>query len=97
MWYSQVGTSNVFVVKGKRIFTPPLVGGGEPSDTILEGVTRESVIQVHTHARPRTNARARAPCAGSTVLSMMETYRRWWRGTRRWRCGSRSSTTTRAP
>jgi branched-subunit amino acid aminotransferase/4-amino-4-deoxychorismate lyase len=42
----QVGTSNVFLVKDGKVYTPPLVGGGEPSDTILEGVTRESCIQV---------------------------------------------------
>jgi len=45
-YLEEVGTSNVFVVKGKTIHTPGLTGGGAPEDTILEGVTRDSVIQV---------------------------------------------------
>jgi len=45
-YLEEVGTSNVFLVKDGKVYTPPLVGGGDPSDTILEGVTRESVIQV---------------------------------------------------
>uniref|UniRef100_A0A6U4HXF8 Branched-chain-amino-acid transaminase n=1 Tax=Hemiselmis andersenii TaxID=464988 RepID=A0A6U4HXF8_HEMAN len=45
-YLEEVGTSNVFVVKGKTIHTPGLKGGGNPEDTILEGVTRDSVIQV---------------------------------------------------
>lgn len=45
-YLEEVGTSNVFVVKGDTIHTPGLIGGGNPDDTILEGVTRDSVIQV---------------------------------------------------
>jgi len=45
-YLEEVGTSNIFVVKGKTIYTPPCTGGGDPQDTILEGVTRDSVIQV---------------------------------------------------
>ncbi|EKX44262.1 hypothetical protein GUITHDRAFT_159741 [Guillardia theta CCMP2712] len=45
-YLEEVGTSNIFVVKGKKIYTPALKGGGDPMDTILEGVTRDSVIQV---------------------------------------------------
>ena len=61
----QVGTCNVFMVKDGVIYTPPLVGGGLPADTILEGVTRDSIIQVGlptdshnkpTHAPPPTLA-----------------------------------------
>jgi len=42
----EVGTSNIFVVKDNTIYTPPCSGGGSAADTILEGVTRESVLQV---------------------------------------------------
>jgi len=45
-YIEEVGTSNVFVVMGKTIMTPGLKGGGSPEDTILEGVTRDSIIQV---------------------------------------------------
>ena len=40
-WLQEVGTMNVFFVFGKTVVTPPLEEG-----TILEGVTRDSVIQV---------------------------------------------------
>jgi len=45
-YLEEVGTSNVFVVKGKTVWTPALNGGGDPQDTILEGVTRDSIMQV---------------------------------------------------
>jgi branched-chain amino acid aminotransferase len=40
-WLQEVGTMNVFFVFGRKIVTPSLEEG-----TILEGVTRDSVIQV---------------------------------------------------
>ncbi len=40
-WLQEVGTMNVFFVFGKTVVTPSLEEG-----TILEGVTRDSVIQV---------------------------------------------------
>lgn len=43
-YLEEVGTSNVFVMKGKTVYTPALKGGGSPDDTILEGVTRDSII-----------------------------------------------------
>ena len=39
-----MSTSNVFVVKDKVVYTPGVVGGGSPDDTILEGVTRDCLI-----------------------------------------------------
>lgn len=45
-YLEEVGTSNIFVRKGDTIYTPGLQGGGVCEDTILEGVTRNSVIQV---------------------------------------------------
>ena len=43
-YLEEVGTSNVFIVKGKKVLTPALKGNGDPEDTILEGVTRDSLI-----------------------------------------------------
>ena len=40
-WLQEVGTMNVFFVIGKTVVTPSLEEG-----TILEGVTRDSAIQV---------------------------------------------------
>ena len=34
----------MFVVKDKVVYTPGVVGGGSPDDTILEGVTRDCLI-----------------------------------------------------
>lgn len=45
-YLEEIGTSNIFVVKGKTIMTPAVKGGGDPEDTILEGITRDSIIQV---------------------------------------------------
>jgi len=43
-YIEEVSTSNVFVVKDKVVYTPGVVGGGSPDDTILEGVTRDCLI-----------------------------------------------------
>jgi len=43
-YIEEVGTSNIFVVKGKTVMTPALKGNGAPDDTILEGVTRDSIM-----------------------------------------------------
>ena len=45
-YLEEIGTSNVFVVKGNTVMTPTCKGGGAPEDTILEGVTRDSIMQV---------------------------------------------------
>ncbi len=45
-YLEEIGTSNVFVVKGNTVMTPTCKGGGNPEDTILEGVTRDSIMQV---------------------------------------------------
>ena len=39
-----MSTSNVFIVKDGVVYTPPCKGGGNPDDTILEGVTRDSLL-----------------------------------------------------
>jgi branched-chain amino acid aminotransferase len=39
-YLEEVSSCNIFVVKGKRIATPPLTG------TILPGVTRRSIIEL---------------------------------------------------
>jgi len=45
-YLEEIGTSNIFLVKDKTIMTPALKGGGAPEDTILEGITRASIMQV---------------------------------------------------
>jgi len=45
-YLEEVGTSNVFLVKGKTVMTPAIKGGGSEEATILEGITRDSIIQV---------------------------------------------------
>jgi len=43
-YVEEVSTSNVFIVKDGVVYTPPCKGGGNPDDTILEGVTRDSLL-----------------------------------------------------
>ena len=43
-YIEEVGAANIFVVKGNTVMTPAVRGKGNPQDTILEGVTRDSIM-----------------------------------------------------
>jgi branched-chain amino acid aminotransferase len=43
-YIEEVGAANIFVVKGNTVLTPAVRGKGNPQDTILEGVTRDSIM-----------------------------------------------------
>ena len=72
---SEGSAENIFIVRRGEVLTPP------PSDNILEGITRASVMQ--SRARSSGSRSANAPSTARSSTS--PTRCSWWGPARRWR------------